>query len=313
MPPDPVLEPILAPLRSIPQVPMDSVSVETMRAFYDQNSVERAGPPPPVAAVEDRKIPGPSSWGGEIPIRIYTPDTPGPLPVVVYFHGGGWVIGSLASHDVTCRRIANASGCIVVAVDYRLAPENKFPVPFDDAYAAIEWVAANAPSFGGREGPIAVGGDSAGGNLTACVTLKARDDGGPKIAFQFFVYPVIEDNFETVSYIDNGEGYILTKRVMKWFWAHYLSKPEDASNPYVCPIKANDLSGLPPALMITAEYDPLRDEGEAYAKKLADSGMQVEYKCYEGMIHTFLGIDGLEKGEEAINQIARGLRVAFGA
>lgn len=265
--------------------------------------------PEPVARVEDRKIPGPA---GEIPVRIYTPSGSGPFPVLVYFHGGGWVIGDLDSHDGVCRSLTNKVGCIVVSVDYRLAPEHKFPAAADDSYAATRWVAENAASFNGDPSRIAVGGDSAGGNLAAAVALMARDKGGPALSYQLLIYPVTDYSFSTPSYHENGEGYGLTKDSMVWFWNHYLSSPSDGDNPYASPLRAKNLSGLPPAMVITAEYDPLRDEGEAYGMRLQQAGVPTVCSRYDGMHHGFFSMAAmLDKGRQAMDDATAALRSAF--
>jgi acetyl esterase len=261
--------------------------------------------------IENRKLPGPH---GEIPVRIFAPSTAPGLPVLVYFHGGGWVLGDLDTHDGTCRTLAKLIDGIVVSVDYRLAPEHKFPVPFDDCYAAATWTVENASSIGGDPRRVAVGGDSAGGNLTACVALKARDQGKPRLVHQLLVYPVTDARFDTASYRDNAEGYFLTRADMEWFWNHYLAKPDDAANPYAAPLRSTDLRGLPSATIITAEYDPLRDEGEAYGKKLKEGGVPVDVKRYDGVIHGFFSMgDVVAKGKVAMQHAADALRKAFGS
>ena len=266
--------------------------------------------PEPVARVEDRAIPGPS---GEIPVRLYAPSADEALPVLVFFHGGGWVIGSIDTHDMVCRALANAAGCLVVSVDYRLAPETCFPGAAEDCYAATAWVAEHARSLGADGSRIAVAGDSAGGNLTAAVTLMARDRSGPPLAFQWLIYPVAAPDFETESYQSCAEGYGLTRADMIWFWDHYVPEVSDRSNPYVAPLSAEDLSGLPPALVITAEYDPLRDEGEALAARLREAGVPTTLKRYDGQIHGFVSnFTVMEQGRVAIDQAAAALRNAFG-
>ena len=225
-------------------------------------------PGPDVAKVEDRTIPGPS---GEIPVRIYTPEGSAPFPGLAWFHGGGWVVGDLDTADGSARHLCVGANCVVVSVDYRLAPETKFPGAADDCYAATQWLAGNAASLNVDPNLIATGGDSAGGNLSAAVSLMSRNRGGCDLVFQLLVYPVTERNFDNGSYTDNGEGYSLTRDGMIWFWDHYLSEEADATNPYAAPMHAADLRGQPPALVITAEYDPLRDEGEAYAQKLREA------------------------------------------
>ena len=226
---------------------------------------------------EDRTIPGP---GGDIPIRIYYPPTERPSPVIVYFHGGGWVIGDIAAVDEPVRRIAQKTSSIVVSVDYRLAPEHVFPAAFEDAYAATKWVSENADQIGGRQDQLVVAGDSAGGALAASVALAARDKGGPAIAAQILLYPVTDFNFTTKSYQDYAYGYNLTKASMQWFWAHYLGAQNLEADSSACPAHAESLEGLPPAFVGTAEFDPLRDEGETYADRMRDSGVPVISKRY---------------------------------
>ncbi|MDT7592675.1 MAG: acetyl esterase [Pseudonocardiales bacterium] len=242
------------------------------------------GEPVEVASALDRTVPGPA---GEIPVRVYTPAGEGPLPVVVYFHGGGWVIGDLEVVDQPCRQLASAAGAIVVSVDYRLAPEHRYPAAFEDSYAATVWVGAHAAEIGGDPARLAVAGDSAGGNLAAAVALAARDRGGPELAAQLLIYPVTDFNFGTASYQDNREGYLLTKGSMQWFWAHYLGAQDLDKDPYACPLRADSLVGLPPAYVATSEYDPLRDEGEAYARRLEEAGVAVTAKRFDGLLHGF--------------------------
>jgi acetyl esterase len=280
------------------------------------------GPLEPVAGVEDRALAGP---GGDLPVRIYVPSGNGPFPVVMYFHGGGWVIGDIESSDGLCRSLANASGCIVVSVDYRLAPEHPFPAAVDDAVHATAWVAANASSFGGDPSRIAVCGDSAGGNLAAVVALVARDhqiardpmiardSGKPEIKFQLLIYPVIDAACDTPSYSENAEGYFLTKGAMQWFWNHYVPAEADRLHPYASPLRASSLAGLPPALVITAEFDPLRDEGERYAERMRADGTPAKLTRYNGMIHGFFTMGGMiDQGKSAMQESAASLRSAFG-
>ena len=297
MPLDPQVVTIMEQVAALGFPPAHTVSAQEARA----NAAARpraAGPE--VAKVETRSIPGPES---DIPVRIYTPYGDGPFPVLVWFHGGGWVVGDLESADPTARNLTVGSGCLVVSVDYRLAPETKFPGPAEDCYQATEWVAANAASLNADGGKLAVGGDSAGSNLAAAVCLMSRDRNGPEISFQLLVYPVTDRDFTTGSYVDNAEGYQLSRDGMIWYWDHYLAKDEDAANPYAAPLRAEDLSGLPPALVVTAEYDPLRDEGEAFAARLSESGVATTSTRYEGMIHGFFGMSGaVDKGREAVAQ-----------
>jgi acetyl esterase len=264
-----------------------------------------------VARVENRAIPGP---GPDVLVRIYTPEGRGRFPVLVWFHGGGWVVGDLETADGTARRLTAQAGCVVVSVDYRLAPEARFPAAAEDCYAVTQWVAANAAGIDADPGRIAVGGDSSGGNLAAVVSLMARDRGVSPPVFQLLVYPVIARDFDTGSYRQNGEGYGITSDSMKWYWDLYLTDDADASNPYAAPLLAKDLSGLPPALVITAEFDPLRDEGEAYAQRLREAGVTVTYSRYDGMIHGFFGMPAfIDRGRIAVGEASAALKAAFSA
>ncbi len=268
-----------------------------------------AGEAPAVARLEDRWIQGP---GGPLRVRIYTPAGREPFPILVYFHGGGFVVGSVDSHDKLCRAIANAGGCIVASVDYRLAPEHKFPAAVEDAYAATRWVADNAAALGADPDCISVGGDSAGGNLATVTALRARDVGGPRLCHQLLLYPVTNYGFDTPSYRENGSGYMLTRADMEWFWAHYLADEADGHHPHASPLRAEDLSGLPPALVLTAEFDPLRDEAEAYAARLREAGVPVTLTRYDGMVHNFVRLyASLDEGRKGLDQVGRALREAF--
>lgn len=260
--------------------------------------------------VEDRKIPGPG--GHQIPLRIYIPEAKGQLPVLVFFHGGGWVLGDIESHDNVCRELANKAGCIVVSVDYRLAPEHKFPHAPEDCYAATKWVALNAASFGGDPARIAIGGDSAGGNLTAAVAQMAADRGAPGFVYQLLIYPVTNYAFDTPSYRENADGYLLTRDMMQWFWKQYLSNDEDGKNAYASPMQAREVRRVAPAFVITAEFDPLRDEGEAYGERLKKEGVPVEIKRYDGAIHGFFSFGHImDQGKQAVADAAARLRQAF--
>jgi acetyl esterase len=261
-----------------------------------------------VFKVEDRQIPGPA---GSIPIRVYTPEGIGPFPVLVFFHGGGWVICGLESHDGPCRALTNKVGCVTVSIDYRLAPEHKFPAGVEDCFAATKWVAEHAGELNVDATRLAVGGDSAGGNLSAVIAQLARDAGGPKIALQLLIYPATEAELDTYSH-KTFTDYFLTKEDINWFWGHYLRSPADRQNRRVAPALAKSLVGLPPALIITAEFDPLRDEGEAYGEKLRAHGVPVSVTRYEGMIHGFFSMyEVLDKGKQAIEESAAALRIAF--
>ncbi len=265
---------------------------------------------PPINSVEDRTIP---SAEFDIPIRIYTPEGDGPFPIYVYFHGGGFIMGSIETHDINCRRIANDSGCKVISVEYRLAPEHPFPAAPNDCFAAVKWISENAEMLGGDPNELAVGGDSAGGNLATVVCLMAREKNGPAITKQILAYPGCDfKSNETLypSIQENGSGYGLDREAMVRTTSYYLQNPSDADNPYASPIRANDLSGLPPALILTAEYDPLRDEGESYAAMLKEAGVPVELKRYEGVLHGFLfhTHGELEQSNDAYSRIASFLK-----
>jgi acetyl esterase len=266
----------------------------------------------PVAKVEDMTIPGPA---GDLPVRVYWPSAEPDLPVVAFFHGGGFTIGNCDTHDGTSRAIANRSGAIVMSVEYRLAPEHTFPAPLDDCYAAAAWLAANAASLGGDGSRLAVAGDSAGGNLAAAVALRARDAAGPRIAFQLLVYPVTDlsssrDRHE--SQRTNATGYFLTHTQMEWFRSQYLRDDSAGDDPLASPLVADDLSGLPPALVVTAEFDPLRDEGEAYAARLREAGVPTTLRRVDGVFHGFFSMIGLIPGSaEAVDAAGTALRDAL--
>jgi acetyl esterase len=260
------------------------------------------GQPDQLERVEDLFIPSPC---GDIPARLYAGGRDGIRPALIYFHGGGFVFGNLDTHDAVCRALATQSGAVVISVDYRLAPEHKFPAAVDDSHAATLWVAANAERLGIDATRIAVGGDSAGGNLATIVAMRCHQAGGPALSSQLLLYPVTDlSSFDTVSHREYGEGYFLTRAAMEWFTGHYVGSG-DVRNPEVSPLLATNLSGLPPALVITAEFDPLRDEGEAYAKRLQQAGVPVTISRYPGMIHGFISMRGvLAGGRQAIQEAA---------
>ncbi len=251
-----------------------------------------------LASVTDREIPGP---GGPIPVRVYRPEGDAPKPVVVYYHGGGWVLGSLDTHDGTCRRLADGADAVVVSVDYRMGPEDRFPAAVEDSYAALRWVAEHAAELGGDPDRLVVAGDSAGGNLAAVMSQLARD-GGPTIRFQLLVYPVTDHEFTSVSMEENADGYYLTRDMMRWFYDHYLNDPAEGDDPRVSPLRAADLAGLPPAFVLTAQYDPLRDQGIAYADALHGAGNAVAMTMYEGLFHGFISMfDLIDAGKAAFD------------
>jgi acetyl esterase len=243
-----------------------------------------------VARVEDRTAATPDA---ELPIRSYTPSGDGPFPVIAYFHGGGWVICDLDTHDALCRDLCRRSGCLVVSVDYRLAPEHKYPAAADDCYAATRWIAEHAAELGADAGTLFVAGDSAGGNLAAVVAQRVRDEGGPALAGQILIYPVTDYHTPpTASYIENARAKRLSRKRMIWFWRHYLNEPAEAEHPHASPLRAARFDALPPALVFTAEYDPLRDEGEQYAQHLEAAGIPTQTKRFAGLCHGFLGLEG---------------------
>jgi len=232
--------------------------------------------------------------------------------VLVYFHGGGWVVGSIETVDASCRSLANLAGCIVVSADYRLAPEHKFPAAADDCYAAIRWAALHTASFHGDPGRMAVGGESAGANLAAVAALMAQERGSTPLVLQLLMYPVLDYSFDRPSHKENGEGYFLTTDMMLWFWRQYLNSDADGESHLASPLRARFLSGVAPAAIFTAEFDPLRDEGAAYAAKLREAGVPVTYKCCEGLIHGFMGMAKVvEPARKAMEEAAATLRAAF--
>jgi acetyl esterase len=309
MPLDPTIRMMLDQLEAAGGPPLSEATPAEAREMFVQMAA-LDGQPEEVASVRDAVATGPA---GDIPVRVYEPagTTGDRRPVVVWYHGGGWVIGDLDSHDGACRRLANRTGAVVVAVHYRLAPEDRFPAAADDAFAALRWVHANAAELGVEPDRIAVAGDSAGGNLSAVTALRTRDEGGPTLRFQALIYPVTDLTMTTASYAENADGYLLTREGMEWFAGHYLGTA-DAKDPLASPFFADDVSGLAPALVITAEFDPLRDEGEAYAARLKEAGVPVEVVRYDGMIHGFYGMGGLTPvALEAAEKVAAALKAAL--
>jgi acetyl esterase len=289
-----------------------TLSPKDARQLFLETRPAATPTPPEIGSVRNVVAETPQ---GAIPLRVYRParlPDATSLPAYVYFHGGGWVIGDLETHDVLCRQLTAASGASVISVDYRLAPEHKFPAAADDAWAATRWIVAHAAELGLDAGRLAVGGDSAGGSLAAVVALMARDAGGPAIRQQVLIYPVVDVMRETRSYADFAEGYMFTRDSMRWFVAHYLRSKDDAGDWRVSPLRAPSLAGLPPALIVTAGFDPLRDEGEMYAGRLRDAGVTVDYVCYGGMVHGFAGMGKLiDTAQRAVSLIGDTLRQAL--
>lgn len=259
--------------------------------------------PEPVAAVADRSV---EAQGGPIPVRVYRPEAAGPLPILVYAHGGGFVFCDLDSHDGLCRNLANLVPAVVVSVDYRLAPENPWPAAAEDVYAVTCWAYDNAGSLGADPGRLVVGGDSAGGNLAAVTAIMARDRGGPVPAAQLLLYPVIAADFDTQSYRLFGRGYYNPKPALQWYWDCYVPSREDRAHPYATPLNA-DLPGLPPAVLVVAGHDPLRDEGLAYAAALTAAGVPTRQLCYDGGIHGFMTMPMLDIAHRARKETAAAL------
>jgi acetyl esterase len=279
--------------------PIEQLPLAEARAVRSEMA-EAGGPEEPVAEVQNRSVPGP---GGPIAVRVYRPEKNQTLPALIFFHGGGFV----------SRSLAKASGCVVISVDYRLAPEDKYPAAVDDAYAVTRYVAEHAAEFRIDPNRIAVGGDSAGGNLATVVSLLSRDRGGPRLRFQLLIYPVVDFYDESPSMQQFSQGHFLTREGMDWMTQNYLPSHEAGLEPSASPMNAKDLRGLPPAMIITAECDPLRDQGEAYARKLQAAGIPVEWKRYEGMFHPFFQFGGiLDTAKVAMADAATAVRRALG-
>jgi acetyl esterase len=306
---DPIIAALLEASKGQPSV--EELPVTEARAAMEARVAPLRALAPEVAEVADRNIEGP---GGALRLRLYRPDGAGPFPVIVYIHGGGWVLCSLETHDNVCRHLCAGTGALVVSVDYRLAPEHRFPAALDDTMAALRWVAEHAGAFGGDPARVAIAGDSAGGNLAAAAALRARDERGPALVGQLLVYPVTDYPADAMaSYAENSEGYGLTRASMEHYWREYLGEaPADA--PYAAPLRAADVAGLPPAFVITAQYDVLRDEGEAYAGKLQAAGVPVEVGRYDGVNHGFFSMAGMvDGGTRAMRDACDWLSARFGA
>lgn len=259
------------------QAPVDVIRRNT------QSRVATSGPVEAIHEISNRFIPGPTA---DLPIRIYRPSSASNAPAIVYFHGGGWVLNFLDIYDASLARLANQSGATIISVNYQKAPEHPFPIPFDDCYATLLWVIANATELNIDPRKIGVAGDSAGANLASGVAIKARDN-EIALAFQLLIYPCNDRNFETESYIENATGYGLSTQSMQWFWDQYLQGSQHDTNPYAVPMRAGSFSGVAPAIIITAQYDPLISDGKNYAALLERDGISVIYKEYAGMIHGF--------------------------
>jgi acetyl esterase len=307
MPVDPQIQLILDKGAGVPAT--HTLAVEEARRLYEAR-IPLMAPPPAVDTVYDRLLAGP---GGQLRVRIYRPVRERNLPMMVFFHGSGFVLCSLNTHNGICQNLCAGAGCTVVSVDYRLAPEHKFPAGLDDCVWATRWAVEHAQELDSDPNNVVIAGDSAGGNMAAAVALRLRDEGGPTLRGQLLIYPVTDYHTPgTPSYERNAEGYGLTRETMKWFWRHYLNDEREASNPYASPLRARDLSGLPRAMVATAEYDPLCDEGEMYAARLAEAGLPVQYTCWPGMNHGFFFWVGIvDQAGVAMAETCEWLREVF--
>jgi len=287
-------------------VPVDEarrITVDRARRFY--------GPAEAVHRVEPLTIPGPA---GPLTARLYAVAGDAPLPVLVYFHGGGWVLGDCDSHDKGVRALTNAAGCLSVSVEYRRAPEDPFPAAIDDCFAALTWVAGNAAALGGDAARLAVAGDSAGGNLAAASALLARDAGAPRLAFQVLIYPVLDHDLETPSYVEHAEAPVLNRDRMAFFWDRYVPDAAQRRDWRASPLRASDLAGVAPALILGGAVDPLFSEGLAYAERLRAAGVAVEHVAYPGMAHAFFQAPALlDDSRDAIDRAGVALKRAFAA
>jgi len=301
---DPQVGAVIQYLAQLAQPSLDQVPVSEARQLYRETRAALLPPAPVLPVVGDLNADG---TAGPIPLRLYRPSN-GVLPALIYFHGGGWVLGDLDTHDVLCRQLAVQAGVIVIAVNYRLAPEHPFPAAVEDCFSATAWISSNAVALGVDSTRLAVGGDSAGGGLAAVMTLMARR-GGPALTFQVLVYPVTDLRAESESYSKYADGYLLTRNMMRWYIAQYAQTPDDVRDWRASPLLTPSVDGVPPALVITAGLDPLRDEGEAYARRLEEAGVTVDYMCLGGMVHGFLTMGGkIDTANRAVSHIASALR-----
>ncbi|WP_017815075.1 alpha/beta hydrolase [Paenibacillus shenyangensis] len=308
MPLDPQVKDFLNMYNQYQMPALDSIDPKMIRAMEQNSALQQIASQTDIYRVEDRTIP---LEDRQIPVRLYTPTDAEVHPALVFYHGGGWVLGSLDSHDELCRKLAREAECVVISVDYRLAPEHPFPAAVWDAYDSLHYIAEHAGEYGIDAEQIAVGGDSAGGNLATVACIIARDKSGPSVCYQLLFYPSTGNGTDTRSYRENSQGYLLTADMMNWFRKCYFEQPDDENHPYASPVLSSDLNGLPPAMIITAEYDPLRDSGAEYARRLQEEGVEVEYLCYDGMIHGFVTMSQLDRTQEAIRQAAARLRQVY--
>jgi acetyl esterase len=307
---DPQARQFLDYIESLNRPPVETIPLAEMRALYEESFTRLGGPPVEVGRVVNVEADGPR---GPVPVRVYTPQgATAPVPMLVWYHGGGWVNGSPDSYDSVCRLLTRESGCMVASVDYRRAPEHPAPQPFEDAYAALEWLTAHANELGADATRLGVGGDSAGGGLAANVALKARDVHGPALRHQLLVYPAVGTDMESASVRAYGEGHFLTRDRMDFYFKCHIPSPEIADIPYVIASRAQTLRGLPPATIVLAQCDPLYDEGVAYAQRLEADGVPVDLRIYEGMIHAFFSFIAIfDKGREAVTDAGKAVGAAL--
>jgi acetyl esterase len=305
----PQIQVLLDQMNALPGPSAHEVPIAEARAAHEEETEFLSGPGEPVADVHDVAVPGP---GGHVPVRVFRPaSAAASAGVVAYFHGGGWCIGSIASFDPLCRALANASGAIVASVGYRLAPEHPFPAAVEDAHAVVRWLGEHAAELGGDPARLAVAGDSAGGNLAAAVARRLRDEGGPPLRLQALIYPVTDAGNATTSYRESAEGYGLTAASMRRWWRVYLDGA-DAQQPDCSPLRAEDLSGLPPAFVLTVDRDVLRDEGELYARALEAAGVPVTLRRYDDAIHGFFRwLARADVSRRAVDEVAAALAAAL--
>ncbi len=300
---------MLAERRKDSTKPLYELSLAQARADDLASIQASGGAVVPVGETRELTLPGPA---GDLAARLYRPSGEGPFPVLLYLFGGGWTLGTLDTCDGVCRQICADTSCMVMSVQYRRAPEHTFPAAPEDCYAAISWLAENAASLGGDPLRLGVGGDSSGGNLTAAVTQMARERGGPSLRCQVLVYPNTDYRADTPSRREIDDPAMFNRHSVDWYWGHYLADPEDGDNPFASPLRAKSLSDLPPALVISAEYDPLRDEAEAYAHRMREDGVRVELTRYDGMTHGFFTMSGvLDDARTALRQVSEFLRTEF--
>lgn len=305
---DPQLETVIEEIEATGIPAWHALSVESARRVEEE--LFTAENPSTIEFVRDVAFSGPV---GEVPLRVYRHEADTPAPTLVFYHGGGWTLGTLDSIDGFCRTLARRTGCVVISVDYHLAPEYRFPTPFEDARAALSWVRDHAPAFGGDTDSLGVAGTSSGANLAAAVALSVREN-SLVLDQQILLYPILDHSFDTDSYRENANAPLLTRADMEWFWEQYLRSPIDGHNPFVSPLRAPDLAGVAPATVVTAGFDPLRDEGIAYADALSDADVPVTHDHYPSMAHGFLSLtDSVDRADEAVDELAATIRERFEA